>query len=130
MKYLSLDVKQQSINLRIERAIHINWLRTVNYSLNLNRKFCNIPSFFSPASSHELSQVKIQLQQAIASGKLGDEMCQTYQVCGSYTRNLIQMIYRFSWYQWIKIFLHSTWLNLCFKSFRQKEIDQNSHAEI
>ena len=37
--------------------------------------------FYFPASSHDMSQMKVQLQQALASKSISEEMCCSLQVC-------------------------------------------------
>ncbi|CAC5397295.1 CEP152 [Mytilus coruscus] len=72
---LKLDQSYKAAeNAQISRAETINRLTR---SLEDSQKQCQ--ALLESTSSHELSQVKIQLQQAMASRKIGDEMCQTYQ---------------------------------------------------
>ncbi|XP_052084175.1 centrosomal protein of 152 kDa-like [Mytilus californianus] len=72
---LKLDQSYKAAeNAQISRAETINRLTR---SLEDSQKQCQ--ALLESTSSHELSQVKIQLQQAMASRKISDEMCQTYQ---------------------------------------------------
>ncbi|OWF36520.1 trichohyalin-like [Mizuhopecten yessoensis] len=65
---------QSAEKAQISRAETINRLTR---SLEDSQKQCQ--ALLESTSSHELSQIKIQLQQTIASRKIADDMCHTYQ---------------------------------------------------
>ncbi|XP_033726371.1 nucleoprotein TPR-like [Pecten maximus] len=65
---------QTAEKAQISRAETINRLTR---SLEDSQKQCQ--TLLESTSSHELSQIKIQLQQTIASRKIADDMCHTYQ---------------------------------------------------
>ncbi|XP_069102444.1 trichohyalin-like isoform X3 [Argopecten irradians] len=65
---------QSAEKAQISRAETINRLTR---SLEDSQKQCQ--TLLETTSSHELSQLKIQLQQTIASRQIADDMCHTYQ---------------------------------------------------